>query len=317
MPHTRHRHPVREWLPRNTLAAAAIAFLACLLFLAIFSQALGLDPFTQDILRRNQPPLSSGVDGEGFYLLGTDALGRDLLARLFEGARVSLMVGVATVLVSGTAGTIIGIIAGYRRGWVDDLLMRLVDLQMSVPFLLIALLVLYVLGPSLLNVVIVLAITRWTIYARVTRGLMLSLRKELFVEAARSLGATHLRIIARHMVPHLLGPVLVLATLDMAVILLTEAALSFLGLGVQPPNSSWGLLLAEGREYLTSAWWLVTFPGLAILFTTLSLNILATWSRERTNLRGVHVRASFVGRVGRPKPAGSDQTAAIATMEAP
>src|SRR5690606_734599 len=149
--------------------------------------------------------------------------------------------------------------------------------------LLIALLVLYVLGPSLVNVVLVLAITRWMVYARVTRGLVLTLRGELFVEAARSLGATHRRTVFRHMVPNLLAPVLVLATLEMAVILLTEASLSFLGLGIQPPDSSWGLMLAQGREYLASAWWLVTFPGLAILLTTLSINLIATWLRARSS----------------------------------
>jgi peptide/nickel transport system permease protein len=161
--------------------------------------------------------------------------------------------------------------------------MRLVDLQMSVPSLLIALLVLYVLGPSLTNVIFVLAITRWMVYARITRGLMLSLRSELFVEAAMSMGAGHGRTIFRHMVPNLAGPILVLATLEMAVMLLTEASLSFLGLGIQPPQSSWGLMLAQGREYLTTAWWLVTFPGLAILFTTLSINLVATWLRARSS----------------------------------
>jgi len=151
-----------------------------------------------------------------------------------------------------------------------------------VPSLLIALLVLYVLGPSFVNIVLVLAVTRWMVYARVARGLTLSLRDELFVEASRALGASSVRIIARHLLPNLLAPVLVLATLELAVMLLTEASLSFLGLGIQPPESSWGLMLAEGREYLTIAPWLVSVPGLAILLTTLSVNIIATWLRART-----------------------------------
>jgi len=191
-------------------------------------------------------------------------------------------VGVASVLVSGALGVTLGLIAGYYRGWIDTLVMRLVDIQMSVPSLLIALLVLYILGPSFLNVVFVLAITRWMVYARVARGLVLSLRESLFVEAARSLGASDLRIIWKHLLPNVSAPLLVLGTLEFAVMLLTEASLSFLGLGIQAPDSSWGLMLAEGRTYLTSAWWLVTMPGFAILLTTLSVNIIATWMRQIT-----------------------------------
>ncbi|GAA4157719.1 ABC transporter permease [Phytohabitans flavus] len=268
---------------RNKLVAIAAGFLVVLVIAAVGSLIWSpFDPYTPNVAMRNQPPMTAS-DGPIPHLLGTDPLGRDLLVRLLQGARISLGIGLLSVLVSGTFGFLLGLVAGYFRGWVDDLIMRLVDLQMSVPSLLIALLVLYVLGPSILNVVLVLAITRWMVYARVTRGLMLSLRGELFIEAAQSLGASHLRTIFRHMVPNLLAPVLVLATLEMAVMLLTEASLSFLGLGIQPPQSSWGLMLAQGREYLTSAWWLVTFPGLAILLTTLSINLIATWLRARSS----------------------------------
>jgi peptide/nickel transport system permease protein len=267
---------------RHKLVSCAMAFLVMLALAAVFRGAVTpYDPYATDVSLRNLPPLSDG-DGWLPHVLGTDPLGRDLLSVLIEGARVSLLVGVLSVLVSGTVGVTLGLVAGYFRGRADDVVMRLVDLQMSVPSLLIALLVLYVLGPSLANVVLVLAITRWMVYARVTRGLMLSMREELFVEAARSLGASHLRIIVRHMIPNILAPIMVLATLEMAVMLLTEASLSFLGLGIQPPQSSWGLMLAQGREYLTTAWWLVTFPGLAILLTTLSINLIATWMRARS-----------------------------------
>jgi peptide/nickel transport system permease protein len=269
---------------RNKVAALAITFLAVLVVAALGSLIWSpFDPYATNVSMRNMPPMTPSGHGGLPHLLGTDPLGRDLLVRLLQGARISLGVGLLSVLVSGTLGFLLGVLAGYFRGWTDDVIMRLVDLQMSVPSLLIALLVLYVLGPSLLNVVLVLAITRWMVYARVTRGLMLSLRGELFVEAAKSLGASHLRIIFRHMVPNLLAPVLVLATLEVAVMLLTEASLSFLGLGIQPPQSSWGLMLAQGREYLTSAWWLVTFPGVAILLTTLSVNLIATWLRARSS----------------------------------
>jgi len=239
------------------------------------------DPYSQDLGMRNQPPMTPNPEG-GVHLLGTDPLGRDELARVMLGGRVSLTVALASVLVSGILGTTVGLVAGYYRNWFDDVVGRLVDLQMSVPSLLIALLVLYVLGPSFLNVVLVLAVTRWMVYARVSRGLMLSMREELFVEAARGLGASSPRIILRHMLPNLLGPLLVLATLELAVMMLTEASLSFLGLGIQPPESSWGLMLAEGREYLTISPWLVAVPGLAILLTTLSVNIIATWLRSRS-----------------------------------
>jgi len=160
--------------------------------------------------------------------------------------------------------------------------MRFVDFQMSMPSLLIALLVLYVLGSGMQNVVLVLAITRWMVYARVTRGMMLTLREELFVEASEALGASPWRTIFRHMLPNLLAPLLVLATVELGIMLLTEASLSFLGLGIQPPDSSWGLMLSQGREYLVSAWWLVAMPGFAILITTLSINLIATWLRVST-----------------------------------
>jgi peptide/nickel transport system permease protein len=256
---------------------------------ALVHQLAPFDPYAQDLALRNLPPLAHAKNGT--HLLGTDALGRDELSRLMLGAQISLTVGIASVVVSGVLGTAIGLIAGYYRGWFDDVVMRFVDLQMSVPSLLIALLVLYLAGPSFLNVVLVLAVTRWMVYTRVARGLMLSLREVLFVEASRALGASNFRIITRHLLPNLLSPILVLATLELAVMMLTEASLSFLGLGIQPPESSWGLMLAEGREYLTTAPWLVATPGLAILFTTLSVNIIATWLRSRST-QSTYARAS-------------------------
>ncbi|HET7668672.1 MAG TPA: ABC transporter permease [Mycobacterium sp.] len=265
----------------HTMVTASFVVLAIVIVSAVFVHQLApFDPYAQDLSLRNLPPMTHS-DG-GVHLLGTDALGRDELSRLMLGGQISLTVGVASVLVSGLIGTVVGLIAGYYRGWFDDVVMRIVDLQMSVPSLLIALLVLYLAGPSFINIVVVLAVTRWMVYARVSRGLMLSLREVLFVEASRALGASNLRIIVRHLLPNLLAPILVLATLELAVMMLTEASLSFLGLGIQPPESSWGLMLAEGREYLTSAPWLVAVPGLAILFTTLSVNIIATWLRARS-----------------------------------
>lgn len=263
------------------VSLSMVVLVAVVASAALVQWVAPFDPYAQEVSMRNQPPLTTNPAG-GIHLLGTDPLGRDELSRVMLGGQISLTVAAASVLVSGLFGTTVGMVAGFYRNWFDDLVGRLVDLQMSVPSLLIALLVLYVLGPSFLNVVLVLAVTRWMVYARVSRGLVLALREELFVEAARSLGASGRRIILRHLLPNLLGPILVLATLELAVMMLTEASLSFLGLGIQPPDSSWGLMLSEGREYLTSAWWLVAVPGLAILLTTLSVNIIATWLRARS-----------------------------------
>jgi peptide/nickel transport system permease protein len=242
------------------------------------------DPYAQSIRTRMKPPMTPAVqDGNVPYILGTDQLGRDVLARLIYGARISLAVGVATALFSGTVGVTLGLIAGFYRGRIEDFIMRLVDLQMSLPGLLLALFVLYALGPGVQNLILVMIITRWMVYARITRGMMLSLRERPFVEAARALGCSDRRLIVLHMLPNLFSPIIVLATLEIATMMLALAALDFLGMGIQPPDSSWGLMLAQGRESITTAWWLVTFPGLAIMLTALSFNVLATWVRVVTD----------------------------------
>ncbi|MFN8634249.1 MAG: ABC transporter permease [Chloroflexota bacterium] len=236
------------------------------------------DPIAQSLMARNLPPLSPAEEG-GLHLLGTDFLGRDQLSRMIYGARVSLAVGAVSVALSGTFGVIVGLVAGYFGGRVDSILMRIVDIQMAFPTLLLALVILYSAGASFWNVILVIGVTRWMIYARVARSLTLTLRESLFVEAVRALGCPSTRILGRHLLPNILSPLLALATLEMASVILTEASLDFLGLGIQPPESSWGLMLSQGRQYMTSAWWLVTFPGLAILFTTLAFNLVATWLR--------------------------------------
>lgn len=277
--------PRIDWrsLRQNKVAAVALAVFALILLSAIFAAFFAPhDPFATDLGLRNSPPGTASPDGGFPHLLGTDALGRDTLSRIIYGGRVSLLVGFSSVVFSGILGVTLGLISGYFGGKVDTVIMRFVDFQMSMPSLLIALLVLYVLGSGLFNVVLVLAITRWMVYARVTRGMMLTLREELFVEASKALGASPWRTIFRHMLPNLLAPLLVLATVELGIMLLTEASLSFLGLGIQPPDSSWGLMLAQGREYLVSAWWLVAMPGFAILITTLSINLIATWLRVST-----------------------------------
>ncbi|MBA3416715.1 MAG: ABC transporter permease [Chloroflexia bacterium] len=272
-------------LARDKVTLVAFLFLIVLLLAAVFAPFVApFDPEEQSLMLRNQPPLTEAEDGGAIsHLLGTDQLGRDLLSRLIYGARISLAVGFASVFFSGTIGVVLGLVAGYYRGVVDDVIMRLVDTQMGFPSLLMALVVLYVIGAGVWNVVLVLAITRWMVYARVTRSLVLSNRENVYVEAARALGSSDRRILFLHILPNLLSPLLILATLEVGTMILTEASLSFLGLGIQPPQSSWGLMLAQGRGYITTAWWLVTFAGLTILFTVLSLNLLATWARAVTD----------------------------------
>lgn len=272
-------------LLRDKVTLIALFYLVLVILAVVFANFVAPhDPYEQSLRGRLRPPMTAAATPGAFpHVLGTDALGRDQLSRLIHGGRISLTVGFASVIVSGLVGTVLGLLAGYYRGWVDDLVMRIVDVQMGFPTLLVALLVLYALGPSFLNVILVLAITRWMVYARVTRGLMLGLQERPFVEAARTIGCNDRRIIFRHMLPNLLSPVLVLATVEFALMILIEASLDFLGMGIQQPESSWGLMLALGREYIARAWWLVTFPGLAILLTTLSLNLLATWLRAVTD----------------------------------
>jgi peptide/nickel transport system permease protein len=268
----------------DKLAFAALVYLVVLIASAALAGVVA--PYPPDeggLMLRNLPPMTAAQDGGFPHVLGTDALGRDQLSRLIYGARISLAVGFTSVLLSGTVGVLIGLVAGYYRGVVDDIIMRLVDLQMGFPSLLTALVVLYVLGPGVWKVILVLAVTRWMVYARVTRGLVLTQRENVFVDAARAAGCGDGRILFRHILPNLLSPILVLATLEVATMILTEASLSFLGLGIRPPQSSWGLMLAEGRGYVTTAWWLVTFPGLAILLTALSLNLVANWVRAVTD----------------------------------
>jgi peptide/nickel transport system permease protein len=271
----------RDWITVSAAIFLLVVIMSALLADQLVQAGLIRDPTTQSLLIRNSPP-GFAKDGT-FRVFGTDQLGRDQFARLVYGARVSLSVGAATVLVSGLVGVVLGLLAGFYRGWVDDLLMRLVDVQMGFPSLLLALVVLYAAGPSFKNVVLVLALTRWMVMARLTRAMALSLRESPYVEAARVLGASNLRIMYLHLLPNLLSPVLVLATLEFARAMLSEASLSFLGLGIQPPESSWGLMLSQGRAYIESAWWLVTIPGLAILLSTLATNLLATWIRAITD----------------------------------
>jgi peptide/nickel transport system permease protein len=202
-----------------------------------------------------------------------------MVSRLIYGGRISITVGVLGVLVSGAIGIFLGLVAGYYRGVIDDVIMRTVDVFMSIPLLFLALMVLFILGPSFTNIIIVFAVARWMLYCRVTRGVVMSLREQTFVEAAKAVGCKDQRIITRHILPNLITPLMTIAALEIPRNILTESALSFLGFGIQPPESSWGLMLASGRQYITSAWWIVVIPGTAIFLTALSFNLFGVWLR--------------------------------------
>ncbi|WP_421723188.1 ABC transporter permease [Bauldia sp.] len=274
-------------LTKDRVVLLAVIFLVVLVISAAFANVLApYDPLIPNIFAGRLPPLS-WADGPGgvqqFHLLGTDALGRDMLSRLMYGARASVSVGLIAVAVSAVIGTTLGLIAGYYGGRADTVIMRTADGFMAVPSLLIALFVLFIVGGGLFNMVLVFALIRWVVYTRLARGITLSYRQSSFVEAARTVGATDRRIMFRHILPNMMSPLLVLATLEVALLILAEAGLSFLGFGLQPPEPSWGLMIARGREYLREAWWMITFPGLAIFLTTLSLNLLANWLRTITD----------------------------------
>jgi peptide/nickel transport system permease protein len=286
--HTGWAYTARRYLKalaHDPLTLLALGFLILLVIAAIGADLLTpYDPVRQHLAMRNRPPLTPSMTEGGFpHLLGTDELGRDLLSRLVHGGRVSMAVGLIGALAAALVGVTLGLLAGYYRGRVDDVVMRTVDAMAALPTLLIALFFLFILGGGFWNLVIVLALVRWRIFARVARGMALSLREQPFIQAARAIGGTDWRIIVHHLLPNMASPLMVLFTLEVAVLILAEAALSFLGFGIQPPDSSWGLMIARGREYLTSAWWLVAIPGLAIFFTTLSLNLVATWARAITD----------------------------------
>ncbi|MDA8586289.1 ABC transporter permease [Rhodobacteraceae bacterium] len=270
-------------LVRDPLVLVSVIFLTLLILSAIFAEIVApMDPLIPNIFASRLPPLSyaTGLDGtEQLHLLGTDALGRDMLSRLIFGARASLFVALVSVFVSGVLGTCLGVIAGYYGGWVETVVMRAVDAFMAVPSLLIALFVLFIIGGGLVNMILIFALVRWVVYARLARGITLSLRETQFVEAARAIGASNARIMLRHILPNMISPLLVLATLEIALLVLAEAGLSFLGFGLVPPEPSWGLMISRGREYMREAWWMITLPGLAIFLTTLSLNLIANWFR--------------------------------------
>jgi len=241
------------------------------------------DPEAADLRARLTPPAWARPGSP--YLVGTDAIGRDILSRIIYGARVSLEVGLVSVAVSGVSGTALGLVAGYYGGWWDEVAMRLADLQLSFPFILFAIVVIAVLGPGLSRIILVLAVTQWASYARLVRSETLVVREADYIQAARALGVSDGRILWRHVLPNAVSAVSVLATLSVANNILLEAALTFLGLGVDPSVPSWGGMLADSRNYIQTAWWDSTFPGLAIMLTVMGFNLVGDWLRDRFSPR--------------------------------
>jgi peptide/nickel transport system permease protein len=268
----------RAWRLKWELVAGA--FLAAVIALTVLAGAVAPhDPLAVNIRHRLAPP--AWMEGGGrAHLLGTDQVGRDVLSRIVYGGRVSLAVGVGAVLVSATIGVALGLVAGYFGGRIDWTAMTLVNVMLTFPFVLLALAVIAVLGPSLTNMIIVLGVAGWPIYCRVVRTEALTLREREFVVAARALGMSHMRVMLRELLPNLVSPVVVIATLQVAQVIILESFLSFLGLGVQPPTPAWGNMLGEGRVYMLNSWWIAAFPGLAIFVTTLTINLVGNGLRD-------------------------------------
>ncbi len=264
------------WRDKFALAAALV-LLTIVLCALIGPELLGEAASKQNLRGRNAPPfdLSRGWP----FILGADALGRPILPRIMVAACNTLLIAATSVACAMFLGASLGLIAGYTSKTISQIIMRLADVIMSFPSLLLAVIVLYMLEPSVLNIVLVLAVTRIPIYLRTTRAEVLEIRERMFVQAARVMGASDARIVLRHILPVVLPTLVTIATLDFAFVMLAESSLSFLGIGIQPPEVTWGLMVAQGRPYLAQAWWLALFPGLAIVITTMSLTLLSGWMR--------------------------------------
>ncbi|MBI3455435.1 MAG: ABC transporter permease [Candidatus Rokubacteria bacterium] len=262
------------------LIVAAGLFVGVLVVIAAAAQYLAPhDPERGSLRARLAPPTLQAVDGKA-HPLGTDHLGRDVLSRVIYGTRVSLTVGFAAVAVGGAVGGALGLIAGFQGGWLDEVIMTVADAQLAFPFILLAIGIIAVLGPSFPNLIVVVGLSGWVTYARVLRAQVLTLRRREFVDAIRGLGGSIPRVLLRHILPNVASTLMVIATLGLARAIVLEATLSFLGLGIQPPTPSWGGMIQEGREYLDTAWWISVFPGAVLMFTSLVVSRTGDWLRD-------------------------------------
>jgi peptide/nickel transport system permease protein len=272
-----------KWLRlllRSKTGTFGLVVVLTVTLVAIFSDSLVLhDPAETNVVNRLLPPMWMEA-GDPNYPLGTDNLGRGILSRIIEGSTVSLLVGISAVALAGAIGLFMGLIAGYYGGFIDGIIMRIVDAFLAVPSILFMLIVLAVLGPSLMTLILVLGGTTWVIYARMVRSETLSVKERDYVKSARAVGASDARIILWYIIPNIISSFIVIATLSVATTIILEASLSFLGLGIQPPDVSWGLMLSDGRQYLATSWWVATFPGIAITLTVLGIIFLGDWLRD-------------------------------------
>lgn len=270
--------PRRRGIPLPIVGACA--FVGALVALALAAPYVAPhNPERGSLGARLEAPTLAGADGKA-HLLGTDHLGRDILSRVIYGTRVSLTVGFAAVAIGGLVGGSLGLAVGFYGGWIDEVIMTVADAQLAFPFILLAIGIIAVLGPSFRNLVIVVGLSGWVTYARVLRAQVRSLRRREFVDAIIALGGSVPRIIIRHILPNVASTLMVIATLELARAIVLEATLSFLGLGIQPPTPSWGGMIQEGREYLDSAWWISIFPGAILLLTSLVVSRAGDWLRD-------------------------------------
>src|SRR5437870_7145361 len=264
----------------RALALGGGAFVVLLVAVALAAPVIAPhDPVRQSLRARLSAPTLSAADGKA-HVLGTDHLGRDILSRMIHGARVSLLVGFAAVVVGGIVGATLGLLAGFRGGWTDTMIMTLADAQLAFPFILLAIGIIAVLGPSFPTLIVVIGLSGWVTYARVLRSQVLVLRSREFVDAIHALGSSLARVMPRHGLPNVLSSLVVIATLELARAIVLEATLSFLGLGIQPPTPSWGGMIHEGREYLDTAWWISTFPGVVLMLASLVVSRTGDWLRD-------------------------------------
>lgn len=272
-------------LQRNSVGMIGLVIVATVLLMALTAPLIAPhDPAKLNVRTRLAPP-AWAAEGDPRYLLGTDQLGRDVLSRLIYGSRVSVIVGVLGVSLALLIGVTIGLISGYVGGTVDNLLSRAVDTFMAIPFIILALAAVGFLGPGLVNLVIVLGLTGWVTFARVVRGEVLAVKGMEYVTAARTIGQSGWRIALFHVLPNVTASIIVLATLQIATVIIAESSLSFLGMGVQPPTITWGVMLSEGRNHLATSWWLATFPGMAISLTALGCILMGDWLRDALDPR--------------------------------
>ncbi len=266
--------------PATRAPIGAIAILTCVAAVAVFAPWLAPENPEKIVLTRRLTPPFWMEGGSLAHPLGTDSLGRDILSRLIFGSRVSLIVGLVAVAAGAGVGIALGLATGYYGGVLDNVIMRIGDVQLAFPFILLAIALMAVLGEGLGNVILVLSIRSWVPYARMVRGQVLALKEQEFVQAVRAIGAKDLRITVKHILPNVAAPVIVLASFSVARTIIAEASLSFLGLGVGVSAATWGAMISQGKDYLTDAWWISAFPGLAIMITVLSINLIGDWLRD-------------------------------------